>query len=168
MREKAQNKNPDEFYYKMINSKVKDGEHFYLDKNEEIGKEEKKLLMTQDMKYVLMKVQVEKKKVERLQSELHLTRGAEKPKLHVVFDDSDTEDEKSGEDGSLRQAPPSDPDPQDQAHSYQELEARRRRLKELEAAAAKMQTKKNLMTDKRPHSYDKKHKVYKWKKERTR
>ena len=45
----------------MISSKLKDGEHFYLDRNEKIDEEEKKLLMTQDLKYVMMKLQVEKK-----------------------------------------------------------------------------------------------------------
>ena len=45
----------------MISSKLKDGEHFYLDRNEKLDEDEKKLLMTQDLKYVMMKLQVEKK-----------------------------------------------------------------------------------------------------------
>merc|ERR1712071_163041 len=74
MRKRAMDKNPDEFYFKMINSQLKDGVHVDKKKEEEeeVTDEQKKVMRTQDIKYVEMKRVSEAKKIERLKSELHL------------------------------------------------------------------------------------------------
>lgn len=80
----ARNKNPDEFYYKMVSSKIQvtlqipdkgvmacdlwpfcymhiqDGRHVFLEKEERLTEAETKLMKTQDLKYVTMKLQMER------------------------------------------------------------------------------------------------------------
>ncbi|CDQ81988.1 unnamed protein product [Oncorhynchus mykiss] len=55
---KALDKNPDEFYFKMVSSQLKDGVHV-LNKakgtEEENKEEQRKLMRTQDIRYVEMK-----------------------------------------------------------------------------------------------------------------
>ncbi|XP_066539896.1 probable U3 small nucleolar RNA-associated protein 11 [Hoplias malabaricus] len=72
LRRKAMDKNPDEFHFKMINSQLKDGVHVIKQKEEEMTEEQKKVMRTQDIRYVEMKRVAEAKKIERLKSELHL------------------------------------------------------------------------------------------------
>ena len=65
LREKALNKNPDEFYYNMVNAKMVDGEHKIFGKkgNDDTNK---------NLALVNLTKMVQKKKAERLQSQLHL------------------------------------------------------------------------------------------------
>ncbi|XP_053488991.1 probable U3 small nucleolar RNA-associated protein 11 isoform X1 [Ictalurus furcatus] len=92
LRKKALDKNPDEFYYKMINTQLKDGEHVIKQKEEQLTEEQKKIMRTQDIGYVEMKRVAESKKIERLKSELHLldVEGKQKNK-HLFFVDSKKE-----------------------------------------------------------------------------
>ena len=71
LREKAQNRNPDEFYFRMISEKTTDGKHV-VDKDEKLSKDELKLLRSQDLKYINFKLAGEKKKIERLRAEVQL------------------------------------------------------------------------------------------------
>lgn len=71
LKEKAATRNPDEFYFKMINTKTVDGVHRPETIAKEYSQEELLLMKTQDIGYVLCKAQSEKKKVERLQAALH-------------------------------------------------------------------------------------------------
>ncbi|KAG5672218.1 hypothetical protein PVAND_002360 [Polypedilum vanderplanki] len=89
LRKKALNKNPDEFYHHMINSKIKDDEHYEKDKDEELTPELKKLMETQDKKYIIMKRTIEKRKIQRLQEQLHLIDDPKRLKKskHIKFDD---------------------------------------------------------------------------------
>lgn len=71
LKEKAVNRNPDEFYFKMINSKTIGGVHRPETTAKQYSHEEMLLMKTQDIGYVLSKAQSEQKKVERLQAVLH-------------------------------------------------------------------------------------------------
>ncbi|CAM6106110.1 unnamed protein product [Calypogeia fissa] len=92
LREKAAFKNPDEFYYKMINSKLVDGVH-----RPKVGKkysqEETLLMKTQDIRYVLNNAQSEQKKVERLKAVLDSV-GQAPTNSHVYFAEDRLEAEK--------------------------------------------------------------------------
>lgn len=91
LRKKALEKNPDEFYYKMISSKLQDGVHIAkkAEGEVEMTEEQKKLMRTQDIKYVEMKRVAEAKKIERLKGELHLLNTDSNAKnKHTFFVDS--------------------------------------------------------------------------------
>ena len=96
LRKKALNKNPDEFYFHMINAQVVDGAHKDLlskkrSKNNQGQNQEKiKLLQTQDYKYVSNKRLSEQRKIEKLRATLHLLD--DKPaNTHTIFVESDQE-----------------------------------------------------------------------------
>ncbi|XP_070822818.1 probable U3 small nucleolar RNA-associated protein 11 [Chaetodon trifascialis] len=107
LRKKALDKNPDEFYYKMISSKLQDGVHVAKKGEEEVVTEEqKKLMRTQDIKYVEMKRVAEAKKIERLKGELHLLDADRKQKnTHTFFVDSKKEVQSFDLAEQLRTAP---------------------------------------------------------------
>ncbi|PWA20692.1 hypothetical protein CCH79_00011533 [Gambusia affinis] len=89
LRKKALEKNPDEFYFKMISSKLEDGVHVMKKTEVEVTEEQKKVMRTQDMRYVEMKRVAEAKKIERLKGELHLLDAENKEKnKHTFFVDS--------------------------------------------------------------------------------
>uniref|UniRef100_A0A8C5EUL8 U3 small nucleolar RNA-associated protein 11 n=1 Tax=Gouania willdenowi TaxID=441366 RepID=A0A8C5EUL8_GOUWI len=94
LRKKAMEKNPDEFYFNMINSKLQDGVHTINKPKEEdeVTEEQKNMMRTQDIKYVEMKRVAEAKKIERLKGELHLLDADSKQKnKHTFFVDSKKE-----------------------------------------------------------------------------
>lgn len=93
LRKKAMDKNPDEFHFKMINNQLKDGVHVIKSKDEEMTEEQKKVMRTQDIRYVEMKRVSEMKKIERLKSELHLLDkdDEEKKNKHVFYVDTKKE-----------------------------------------------------------------------------
>ncbi|XP_073471606.1 probable U3 small nucleolar RNA-associated protein 11 [Aquarana catesbeiana] len=92
LRKKALEKNPDEFYFKMTSSQLKDGAHVIKQKSEEVTDEQLKIMRTQDIKYVEMKRVSEAKKIERLKSELHLLDAVGKPlNKHTFFLDTKKE-----------------------------------------------------------------------------
>ena len=77
LREKVLNKNPDEFYHGMINSKMVDGEHRIKGvKGEDDSKKNLRLLDITRM--------IQKNKAEKLQSNLHLL-DIEKSNTHTFF-----------------------------------------------------------------------------------
>ncbi|KAM4581400.1 putative U3 small nucleolar RNA-associated protein 11 [Odontesthes bonariensis] len=91
LRKKALEKNPDEFYFNMINSQLEEGVHVMKKSKEEveITEEQKKVMRTQDIRYVEMKRVAEAKKIERLKGELHLLDAESKQKnKHTFFVDS--------------------------------------------------------------------------------
>ncbi|CAB1429078.1 unnamed protein product [Pleuronectes platessa] len=87
LRKKALDKNPDEFYFNMINSKLQDGVHVATKATDEVEvtEEQKKMMRTQDIRYVEMKRVAEVKKIERMKAELHLLDADSKQKNHHTF-----------------------------------------------------------------------------------
>ncbi|MCL7036865.1 hypothetical protein MKW94_016842, partial [Papaver nudicaule] len=83
LREKVAFKNPDEFYFKMINTKTVDGVH-RPERERKYTEEEQLLMKTQDMGYILQKIQSDKKKIERLNSILH-SLGDQPSNRHVYL-----------------------------------------------------------------------------------
>ncbi|XP_044277289.1 probable U3 small nucleolar RNA-associated protein 11 [Varanus komodoensis] len=92
LRRKAQEKNPDEFYFRMTRVQLQDGVHVIKQQEEETTLEQQKLMRTQDLKYIEMKRVAEVKKIERLKSELHLLEAEGKqPNRHTFFFDTKKE-----------------------------------------------------------------------------
>ncbi|CAL8298655.1 putative U3 small nucleolar RNA-associated protein 11 [Gadus morhua] len=94
LRRKAMEKNPDEFYYKMISSKLEDGVHRANREawDVEVTEEQRKMMRTQDLKYVEMRRLADAKKIERMKGELHLLDAKGKQEnQHTFFVDSKRE-----------------------------------------------------------------------------
>lgn len=82
LRDKAYFRNPDEFYFKMINSEFRAGKHLREKSDEEpdIIKKQK----TQDLNLMTMKVQAKANTHEQLKRQLHLVE-ADRPNNHTIF-----------------------------------------------------------------------------------
>lgn len=89
LKKKAAERNPDEFYFAMHNSEVKNGVHTGKSKNRTIDTPIVRLLKTQDMGYIVHKRSVDDRKAEKLSQNLHFI-GEAVPKKHKIFvDDAD-------------------------------------------------------------------------------
>ncbi|GFY73476.1 probable U3 small nucleolar RNA-associated protein 11 [Trichonephila inaurata madagascariensis] len=92
---KAMFKNPNEFYYHMINSEIKDGLHYEKEKVEEHSEAQKKLMQTQDSNYINYKLTTELKKIEKLQCSVAVLNVEDRPKnTHTFYLDSKKEAKK--------------------------------------------------------------------------
>uniref|UniRef100_A0A8C6VHZ1 U3 small nucleolar RNA-associated protein 11 n=1 Tax=Naja naja TaxID=35670 RepID=A0A8C6VHZ1_NAJNA len=92
LRRRAQEKNPDEFYFRMSRAPLQDGVHVIRAQAAESTPEQQKLLKTRDLKYVEAKRAAEVKKIEQLKSELHLLEAEGKqPNQHLFFLDTKKE-----------------------------------------------------------------------------
>ncbi|KDR21607.1 probable U3 small nucleolar RNA-associated protein 11 [Zootermopsis nevadensis] len=92
LKRRALDRNPDEFYFHMINSHVEDGEHKELEKDDEHTPDQIRLMQSQDIRYVTTKRTIEARKINRLQSQLHLLEAANQSKnTHVFFVDTKKE-----------------------------------------------------------------------------
>lgn len=69
LRDKARNRNQDEFYFKMINTKTKEGVHISERKNL-LDHDTLKLLRTQDLAYLISQRTMEAKRIEKLRAEI--------------------------------------------------------------------------------------------------
>ncbi|KAK3815282.1 MAG: small-subunit processome [Benniella sp.] len=113
MREKAAFRNPDEFYFKMINTRTKEGVHL-TERNQKFSHDFLKLLSTQDLNYVTTQRDIGRKRIDRMQQGLILldddtrdngeededmdltgapssSKSVPKPKNHIVFVDNEDE-----------------------------------------------------------------------------
>ncbi|CEG72000.1 UTP11-like, U3 small nucleolar ribonucleoprotein [Rhizopus azygosporus] len=98
LKEKALFRNPDEFYFKMINSQTKNGQHIQK-RNEELPDEMIQLMKSQDKQYIKYHRDLSKRKMEKLQDSLHFIddpeqqqeQSIQKKSKHVVFVDSEAE-----------------------------------------------------------------------------
>ena len=183
LREKARNKNPDEFYYKMINTKTRDGVHVVQGKKPYTN-EQLKIMKSQDLNYARMKRITEKKKVERLQCSLHfIDERASRANSRTVFVDS-KEDADSldstrfeltnhnlfghSEEADTRKQVSID---KARKRAYNELEKRKEREKHLSEVEQEIQLQKHLMGKGRRmkiNTGDDTPAVYKWKKQRKK
>ncbi|KAL8201636.1 hypothetical protein R6Q57_010783 [Mikania cordata] len=179
LKEKAAFRNPDEFYFKMINTKTVDGVHKQGSGSNKYTEEELLLMKSQDIGYILQKLQSEKKKIERLTATLH-SLDSQPSNKHVYYAE-DREDAKrilsETKSGGGLPAFEDLPDKikRKMAASYRELEARRNRVQELEKVYNEMALKQELQKKgrKRKLRYDEivcptSRPVYKWRTERKR
>ncbi|XP_013709968.2 probable U3 small nucleolar RNA-associated protein 11 isoform X2 [Brassica napus] len=151
LKQKAAFKNPDEFYFKMINSKTVDGVHRPKEEINKYSAEELMIMKTQDIGYVFQKWQSEKNKIDKLTASLQCTE--EQPsRRHVYF----AEDRKMD-------------------RSYRDLEARKSRAKDLEKLYMDMSMQKELQKKGRKRKLREDEilnpngkPVYKWKADRKR
>ena len=90
LRRKAEERNPDEFYFAMERARTRDGVHVVPSSEpNKYSQEQLRLMKSQDVNYLAVKAQAESKKVERLQSSLHMIGAfSSAPKRqHVIFVD---------------------------------------------------------------------------------
>lgn len=103
MRQKASFRNPDEFYFGMKNSEIKDGQHRKTQEaqqkemEDQIGADAVRIMKDQDLSYVRMQKQLDAKKIERLKASLHFVGGDDnstRKRKHTIFVQSKDEAEK--------------------------------------------------------------------------
>uniref|UniRef100_A0A5B7BR76 U3 small nucleolar RNA-associated protein 11 n=1 Tax=Davidia involucrata TaxID=16924 RepID=A0A5B7BR76_DAVIN len=177
LKEKATFRNPDEFYFKMIKTKTVDGVHKLESQANKYTQEELLLMKTQDIGYVLQKVQSEKKKIDKLTAILHSLDN--RPSSRHVYYAEDREDAKErqlrtsrgGEVLAFGDVPAHIK--RKTAASYRELEARKGRVNELEKLYMDMALQKELQKKGRKHKLREDEivcpttkLVYKWRAER--
>lgn len=197
LKKRAQNRNPDEFYFHMTKSKVEDGRHVEIRDEDEHTEDQIKLMQTRDLKYINMRATMERKKIDRLQSELHfLDQVNQTDNTHIFFNDNEQCDlaEKfdthpdliNRKTNRLRlsdlkkiQLPDLDEETIKQMTSekrkaYRELERRKNREKELSVVQRKLEIKTHLLSSKQepPKKIKPATKeaapIYKWKYERKK
>uniref|UniRef100_A0A5B7BV19 U3 small nucleolar RNA-associated protein 11 n=1 Tax=Davidia involucrata TaxID=16924 RepID=A0A5B7BV19_DAVIN len=179
LKEKATFRNPDEFYFKMIKTKTVDGVHKLESQANKYTQEELMLMKTQDIGYVLQKVQSEKKKIEKLTAMLHSLDN--QPSTRHVYYAEDREDAKEIQlrtsKGGIVLASEDLPYhiKRKTAASYRELEARKSRVNELEKLYMDMALQKELQKKGRKRKLREDEivcptskAVYKWRSERKR
>ncbi|KAJ0839892.1 putative small-subunit processome, Utp11 protein [Helianthus annuus] len=133
LKEKAANRNPDEFYFKMINSKPGDSDKY--------TEEELLLMKTQDIGYILQKLQAEKKKIERLTATLH-SLDSQPSNKHEDAKRILSETKSVGGLPAFEDLPESIK--RKTASSYRQLEDRKNRVQELEKVYNEMALKQEL------------------------
>ncbi|XP_028752929.1 probable U3 small nucleolar RNA-associated protein 11 isoform X1 [Neltuma alba] len=177
LKEKAAFRNPDEFYFKMIRSKVVDGVHRPESEANKYTPEELMLMKTQDIGYVLQKVQSERKKVEKLTASLHFVDHQQSGHIYFAEDRQEAKEIKSQIKGRKNFESSDVPDEikRRTAASYRELEERKNRLSQLERIYNDMVMQKELQKKGRKRKLREdevvcptSRPVYKWRSERKR
>ncbi|KAK4573820.1 hypothetical protein RGQ29_031675 [Quercus rubra] len=178
LKEKAAFRNPDEFYFKMIKTRTVDGVHKLESEANKYTPEELMLMKTQDMGYILQKLQSEKKKIEKLAAVLHSVDDQQSNR-HVYYAE-DREEAKEIQLHSLKSTSVPTNDVSNDSKrktstSYRELEARRNRVSQLEKLYMDMALQKELQKKGRKRKLREDEivcptskPVYKWRPERKR
>ncbi|KAG9152374.1 hypothetical protein Leryth_016744 [Lithospermum erythrorhizon] len=179
LKEIAAFRNPDEFYFRMINTKTVDGVHRKESQANQHTQDELMLMKTQDIGYILQKLQSEKKKIEKLNGVLHSLHN-EPSNGHIYFAE-DREEAKEMQMKTLlhRKLPTFEGLPESlkrkTAASYRELEARRSRVQQLGKLFMEMSMQKELQKNGRKRKLRDDEivcpttgPVYKWRPERKR
>ena len=96
LKKKASNRNPDEFYHNMHNSKVSNGVHKAEKKDESIDPGVLKLMKTQDLGYITYRKALDDKRIEKLQQNLHFigktsSSSSSSKKRHKIFCEDEDE-----------------------------------------------------------------------------
>ncbi|XP_073015806.1 probable U3 small nucleolar RNA-associated protein 11 [Primulina eburnea] len=187
LKEKAALRNPDEFYFKMIKTKIVGRVHKPESQVNKYTNEELMLMKTQDIGYILQKLQTEKKsfileflKFERLNGMLHSLDNQSSYK-HVYYADNREEAREVRKNVSEQKNPSAFKDLpkvilRKTDSSYRELEARKKRLKDLDKIYTDMSMQKKELQKrgkKRKLREDEmvsptSRPVYKWRQERKR
>mmetsp|Transcript_5817 Transcript_5817/g.10164 ORF Transcript_5817/g.10164 Transcript_5817/m.10164 type:complete len:248 (-) Transcript_5817:2108-2851(-) len=197
LRNRAAFRNPDEFYFKMVNSKTKDGVHV-IDR-EQVDEDVVKLVRTQNHTYVQLHNDIEASKIKKLQNNLHFIDAAAGQNRHTIFVDDEDEAEsfdkvdyfettddfadrafnrptkkQLGRDNLLVAGKATDVKKalKSSEHAYEELEARLDRQDKLKNAMEHMELYKKLSGKGKKYKVKDAEKgrpaVYKWKQERKR
>jgi U3 small nucleolar RNA-associated protein 11 len=86
LKEKASMRNPDEFYFAMHNARTKDGVHTIKRVGKQYTAAALKAMNGQDKAYMTMQLEKEKRRIDRMQNELHDLEAPAENK-HVIFCD---------------------------------------------------------------------------------
>ncbi|KAG7967715.1 hypothetical protein I3843_08G113200 [Carya illinoinensis] len=179
LREKAAFRNPDEFYFRMMKAKTVDGVHKLENETNKYNMDELLLMKTQDMGYILQKLQSEKKKIEKLAAVLH-SLDSQPSNRHIYYAEDREEAKEIQSRSKKRGKMPASDDVFDDirsktAISYRELEARRNRVSQLEKLYMDMALQKELQKKGRKRKLREDElacptskPVYKWRSERKR
>lgn len=94
LQEKADLRNPDEFYFGMVNAQTskKDGKHLIKSRDAKFKRDELMLLQDRDEKYLGCMLNVEQRKIEKLSNAAIVTTA--KPRKHVLFVDDKSQVKK--------------------------------------------------------------------------
>ncbi|PPS13469.1 hypothetical protein GOBAR_AA07095 [Gossypium barbadense] len=179
LKEKAAFRNPDEFYFQMIKTRTVDGVHKPESQANKYTQEELMLMKTQDIGYILQKLQSERKKIEKLTAVLHSVDNHPSNRHIYYAEDREEARELQSQASESRVTPPSGDIPdlikRKTAASYRELEARKSRVNQLEKLYMEMSLKKELQKKGRKRKLREDELVcptsklvYKWRSERKR
>uniref|UniRef100_A0A1I8ERH9 U3 small nucleolar RNA-associated protein 11 n=2 Tax=Wuchereria bancrofti TaxID=6293 RepID=A0A1I8ERH9_WUCBA len=93
LRQKALNRNPDEFHFHMIRSHIGDDgvHHENTPEPDEDTLVQKKLKNLEDLKYVKHRLNVENQKIEKLKATLHFADTTVAKNTHTIFVDTEEE-----------------------------------------------------------------------------
>lgn len=168
LREKAAFRNPDEFYFGMINS-VTDGGRIrrVLNTKEKDAipipnrdREQRLLAETQDSRYVQLKSNTERASLQKLKQRLHFTaQAASTSRTHIKFEDNDDDEKypvpvKHDQEPAVAHRSRENPKhsklqrfvAKQQVKAYKHIAQKNERLQKLDTVLADMQTSKNLLS----------------------
>jgi len=147
LKRKAKFRNPNEFYFGMIGKSVENGVHWEDNPDDvKMTLEQRKLQEFNDINYLRMIVIQEKRQIKKLQSEVDRLTAVPKPKLHVLFDCSDDENEKFMEEDTttvLKNEMGAKVE-----KMKEELELRKRKYKDVKRRLEEVETQQILAKDK--------------------
>ncbi|GAU93975.1 hypothetical protein RvY_05825 [Ramazzottius varieornatus] len=188
LRQKALDRNPDEFYFHMHNSKVENGKHMEKKKKDDDTDEQMMLLQSQNLAYIRSKCVAEQKKIDRLKSSLSMTFTGKAGSKHKFFAEDGKEKQDLSQKLLQQMVSSTGTQPQDESwetltdsektlakqrrKSVKELEQRMAREKQLRITEQKLQVRKLLLGKTKPIRLKDASKdapaVYKWEFSRKR